>query len=104
MAASAAILLLGLLALGWMLARRGSARIASAPLPPMWSGADGGARVGVAGRAHPIEPAGRQARVVVADLVEDVRGLAEQLVGSSASKRGAASTSAAMSITWSRLR
>jgi len=43
MAGSAAILLIGLLALGWMLARRGSAHIASAPLPPMWSGADGGA-------------------------------------------------------------
>jgi membrane protease YdiL (CAAX protease family) len=41
MAAAAALLLLGALALGWMLARRARGRIADAPLPPVWSGADG---------------------------------------------------------------
>jgi membrane protease YdiL (CAAX protease family) len=41
MAASAALLALGLIALGWMLARRASARVGDAPLPPAWSPADG---------------------------------------------------------------
>lgn len=40
-AASAALLALGLVALWWMLGRRGGARVADAPLPPGWSGADG---------------------------------------------------------------
>jgi len=41
MAASAALLAAGLTAAGWLLRRRAPARIADAPLPPLWSGVEG---------------------------------------------------------------